>query len=72
MNEKETPHANLSFFPEKIIGMPGIVAPTTELSERSRWASIHNDGEDKGRNKFVNNKDFFEAVLLPSAANTLE
>ena len=23
-------------------------------------------------NKFANNKDFFEAVLLPSAANTLE
>ena len=31
MNEKEAPHANPSFFPEKIIGMPGIVAPTTEL-----------------------------------------
>ena len=72
MNEKEDPHANLSFFPEKIIGMPGIVAPITELPERSRWASIHNEGVDKGRNKFANNRDFFDAVLLPSAANTFE
>ena len=72
MNEKEAPHANLSFFPEKIIGMPGIVAPITELPERSRWASIHNEGVDKGRNKFANNRDFFDAVLLPSAANTFE